>query len=167
MEVVFNQKLQNTMDLVSRVVDINREYKVDMWIVDKTGVGQGVYDRLKEMDYEIKGVSFGEKSDDEQYGNLKAELHFKLRKWIISGGQLKQDYGWNELEIVKYKNKDGKIIIQPKEDLFRESISSPNVVDAAVLTMVLSDTTIKSNKMVKYNRGREFYDQTTKIWRNE
>ena len=167
MEVVFNQKLQNTMDLVSRIVDINREYKVDMWVVDKTGVGQGVYDRLKEMDYEIKGVSFGEKSDDEQYGNLKAELHFKLRKWIISGGQLKRDYGWNELEIVKYKNKDGKIIIQPKEDLFRENISSPNVVDAAVLTMVLSDTTIKSNKMVKYNRGREFFDATQKIWRNE
>ena len=167
MEVVFNQKLQNTMDLVSRIVDINREYKVDMWIVDKTGVGQGVYDRLKEMDYDIKGVSFGEKSEDDQYGNLKAELHFKLRKWIISGGQLKRDYGWNELEIVKYKNKDGKIVIQPKEDLFRENISSPNVVDAAVLTMVLSDTTIKSNKMIKYNRGKEFYDQTTKIWRNE
>ena len=167
MEVVFNQKLQNTMDLVSRIVDINREYKVDMWVVDKTGVGQGVYDRLKEMDYEIKGVSFGEKSDDEQYGNLKAELHFKLRKWIISGGQLKRDYGWNELEIVKYKNKDGKIIIQPKEDLFRENISSPNVVDAAVLTMVLSDTTIKSNKMIKQNRGREFFDATQKIWRNE
>src|SRR3990167_7194793 len=114
-EVVFNQKLQNTMDLVSKVIDINREYKVDMWVVDKTGVGQGVWDRLRDMSYNVRGVAFSEKSEDEQFSNLKSEWHFKLRKWVIGGGKLKQDYGWNELEIVKYKNKDGKIIIQPKE----------------------------------------------------
>src|SRR3990167_9848779 len=82
-EILFNQKLQDTMDLVSRVIDINREYKVDMWVVDKTGVGQGVFDRLKEMGYNVRGVAFSEKSEDEQYSNLKAEWHFKLRKWVI------------------------------------------------------------------------------------
>lgn len=163
-EVVFNQKLQNTMDLVSRVIELNREYKVDMWTVDRTGVGQGVYDRLREMDYNVRGVAFGEKSEDEQYANLKAEWHFKLRKWIIGGGKLKQDYGWNELEVVKYKNKDGKIVIQPKEDLFREGISSPNVVDAAVLTMAVNDQTIRSSRIMKQMGGRSFYDKTVEIW---
>ena len=167
MEVVFNQKLQNTMDLVSRVVDINREHKVDFWVVDKTGVGQGVYDRMKEMDYPIKGVSFGEKSEDPQYANLKAEWHFKLRKWIVGGGKLKQDYGWNELEVIRYKHKDSKIIIQPKEELFRDGISSPNVVDAAVLTMVMEDNAIKSARIIKQRYGREFHDHTQTIWRNE
>ena len=167
MEVVFNQKLQNTMDLVSRVVDINREHKVDYWVVDKTGVGQGVYDRMKEMDYPIRGVSFGEKSEDPQYANLKAEWHFKLRKWIVGGGKLKQDYGWNELEVVRYKHKDSKIIIQPKEDLLKDGISSPNVVDAAMLTMVVNDYAIKSARIVKRMGGREQFDITDKIWRNE
>ena len=166
-EVVFNQKLQNTMDLVSRIIDINREKKVDMWVVDKTGIGQGVWDRLQEMGYNVRGVSFGEKSEDEQFGNLKAEWHFRLRKWIIGGGKLKQDYGWNELEIVKYKNKDGKIVIQPKEDLFREGISSPNVVDAAVLTMAINDQAVKSSRLMKQMQGREFFDATQTIWRNE
>lgn len=163
MEVVFNQKLQNTMDLVSQIVDINRDYKVDMWVIDKTGVGQGVWDRLKEMGYNVRGVAFNEKSDDPQYQNLKAEWHFRLRKWVIGGGQLKQDYGWNELEVVKYKNKDGKIIIQPKEDLFRDGIPSPNVADAAVLTMAISDQTVKNSRMA----NRPFYDNTDRIWRNE
>ena len=165
-EVVFNQKLQNTMDLVSRVIDINREYKVDMWVVDKTGVGQGVFDRLKEMGYNVRGVAFSEKSEDEQYQNLKSEWHFKLRKWVIGGGKLKQDYGWNELEIVKYKNKDGKIIIQPKEDLFRDGIGSPNVVDAAVLTMAVSDQTVRSSRIMKQMGNKPFYDHTDVIWRN-
>ena len=166
-QVVFNQKLQNTMDLVSRIIDINREYKCDMWVVDKTGIGQGVFDRMNEMGYNVRGVSFGEKSEDDQFGNLKAEWHFRLRKWIIGGGKLKQDYGWNELEIVKYKNKDGKIVIQPKEDLFREGIASPNVVDAAVLTMAVSDQTVRSSRIMKQMGGRPFHDQTDKIWRNE
>ena len=166
-EVVFNQKLQNTMDLVSKVIDINREYRVDMWVVDKTGVGQGVFDRLRDMDYNVRGVAFSEKSEDQQYSNLKSEWHFKLRKWVIGGGKLKQDYGWNELEVVKYKNKDGKIVIQPKEDLFRDSIASPNVVDAAVLTMAVSDQTVKSSRIMKQMGGREFFDQTSRIWKNE
>ena len=167
MEIAFNQKLQNTMDLVSVIVDLNRKFKVDYWVVDKTGVGQGVYDRLQEMSYPIRGVSFGEKSEDEQYQNLKAEWHFRFRKWIVSGGKLKQDYGWNELEMVKYKHKDSKIIIQPKEDLFREGIASPNCVDAAVLTMVVNDQSIKSSRMIKQMRGRPFHDEMSRVWRNE
>jgi len=167
MEIVFNQKLPDTMDLVGQALDIKKKYKVDYWVVDKTGVGQGVFDRLKEMDFPVRGVSFGEKSEDDQYQNLKAEWHFRFRKWVVSGGKLKQDYGWNELEYVKYKHKDSKIIIQPKEDLFREGIMSPNCVDAAVLTMVVSDTTIKSQRMVKMNAGRAFGDKTVEIWHGE
>ena len=159
MEVLFNQKLQDTMDLVGVIMDIYQKYGVDMVIIDKTGVGQGVYDRIKQLDYPVRGVAFGEKSEDDMFGNLKAEWHWRLRKWIISGGKLLDNYGWNELEIVKYKNKDGKIVIQPKEDLFREGISSPNVVDAAVLTQAISDISIQSSKQMK-QRGGVFYDWT-------
>ncbi len=165
-EIVFNQKLQNTMDLVGQVIEVNKKYKVDYWVVDKTGVGQGVFDRLRDMGYPVRGVSFGEKSEEDQYQNLKAEWHFRERKWLLSGGRLLNDPGWNEFEYVKYKNRDGKIIIQPKEDLFREGIMSPNCIDAAVLTMVVNDTTIRSNKMVKANQGRQFYDKTVEIYNN-
>ena len=163
-EILFNQKLQNTMDLVGVIMDLYRKHSADYIVVDKTGIGQGVYDRLKEMDYPVRGVSFGEKSEDEQFGNLKAEWHWRERKWLIGGGKLMQNHGWNEFEIVKYKNKDGKIIIQPKEELFREGIMSPNCVDAAVLTMAIEDRSIKTAKFLKQNRGRPFHDGMKDVW---
>jgi hypothetical protein len=163
-EIVFNQKLQDTMDLVGVIAEKYREYKADFIVVDKTGIGQGVYDRLKQMDYPCRGVSFGEKSEDPMFGNLKAEWHWRERQWLLSGGRLKQDTGWNEFEYVKYKNKDGKIIIQPKEELFKDGILSPNCVDAAVLTQCVSDQTIRSNRIIK-NQGGAFQDKMVEIWR--
>lgn len=163
-EVLFNQKLQNTMDLVGVIMDKYRQYKADFIVIDKTGIGQGVYDRIKELDYPVRGVSFGERSEDPQFANLKAEWHWRERQWLLSGGRLLYNTGWNEFEVVKYKNKDGKITIQPKEELFKDGIMSPNVVDAAVLTMVIADNAIKTSRVIKQMRGREFYDHTTKIW---
>ena len=164
-EVLFNQKMPNTMDLYGVVVEKYHKLKADMIVVDKTGVGQGLYDRLKDVGYNVRGVSFGEKSEDDQFGNLKAEWHWRLRKWLLSGGRLLANYGWNEIEIVKYKNKDGKIIIQPKEDLFREGIMSPNVVDAAVLTMAIPDSAIRNNSVYKA-LGGQFYDKMSDIYQN-
>lgn len=166
-EVLFNQKLQNTMDLVGVIMDKYRECHADYIVIDKTGVGQGVFDRLRELDYPVRGVSFGEKSEDEQFANLKAEWHWREREWLLSGGRLLHNTAWNEFEIVKYKNKDGRIVIQPKEDLFRESIASPNCVDAAVLTMVIGDSAIKSSRIIKQMQGREFHDNMKTIWRGE
>ena len=74
-----------------------------------------------------------------------------------------QDFGWNEFEYVKYKNRDGKIIIQPKEELFKDGIMSPNCVDAAVLTMCIDDQAIKSHRVLKANQGRGFYDRMDDI----
>src|SRR3990167_5045376 len=162
-EVIFNQKLQDTMALVGVIMDNYRKYGVDLIVIDKTGLGQGIYDRIKELDYPVRGVSFGEKSEDDMFANLKAEWHWRERKWLLSGGRLLHNYGWNEFELVKYKNKDGKLIIQPKEELFREGIMSPNVVDAAVLTMAISDNTIQTTRQIK-QRGGAFYDYTMDIY---
>lgn len=164
-EVLFNQKLPDTMDLVGVIVDKYRDYQCDYIVIDKTGVGQGVYDRIKQMGYPCRGVAFGEKSEDDMFQNLKSEWHWRERKWLLSGGRLLYNVGWNEFEYVKYKNKDGKLIMQPKEDLFREGIMSPNCVDAAVLTQVINDNTIRSNRLTK-SRGGGFSDSTLEIWKN-
>ena len=73
----------------------------------------------------------------------------------------------DQFEIVKYKNKDGKIIIQPKEELFKEGIASPNVVDAAVLTMVIDERSVKAQRIIKQNKGVPFHDAMTDIWNGE
>ena len=162
-EILFNQKMPNTMDLVGVIMEFYHKTKADMIVIDKVGVGQGVYDRLKDLGYNVRGVSFGEKSEQEEFSNLKAEWHWRERKWLLSGGRLLENHGWNEFEIVKYKKKDGKILIQPKEDLFREGIMSPNCVDAAVLTMAIPDSTVRNNSVYK-NIGDRFYDKMDSIY---
>lgn len=162
-EVVFNQKMPNTMDLVGVIMDLYSKHRADMVVVDKTGVGQGVYDRLKDLNYHVKGVAFGEKSEDPMFNNLKAEWHWRERNWLLSGGRLISNPAWNEFEYVKYKNKDGKISIQPKEELFREGLMSPNCVDAAVLTMAITDSVVRNSAVYK-QRGGEFYDSMTDIY---
>lgn len=162
-EVLFNQKMPNTMDLVGVIMELYNKCRCDMIVVDKTGIGQGIWDRLRDLGYNVRGVSFGEKSEDDQFANLKAEWHWRERKWLLSGGRLLNDIGWNEFEIVKYKNKDGKIIIQPKEELFREGIMSPNVVDAAVLTMAIADSAVRSMAVYKNNQGR-FIDKMHDVY---
>lgn len=162
-EILFNQKLADTMDLVSVIVQKYRDSRADMIVIDKTGIGQGVYDRIREMDYPCRGVSFGERSEDPQFANLKAEWHWRQRQWLLGGGRLIANHGWNEFEVVKYKNKDGKITIQPKEELFRSGFESPNCVDAAVLTQAVPETAIKSSRIMRQT-GRPFYDKTVEIW---
>ena len=162
-EIVFNQKLQDTMDLVGVCMDIHNKYGVNTVIIDKTGIGQGVYDRLRELGYNVQGVMFGGKSEDPMFQNIKAELHWKERQWLLSGGRLLNNFGWNEFEIVKYKNKDGKIQIQPKEELFREGIGSPNCVDAAVLTMTVNDQALQNARMIA---SRPFFDATDDIYQH-
>ncbi len=103
-EILFDQKLQNTMDLVGVIMEKYRETKADYIVIDKTGVGQGVYDRLRELEYPVRGVSFGEKSEDDQFANLKAEWHWREREWLLSGGRFVYNTGWNEFEIFKYNN---------------------------------------------------------------
>lgn len=158
-EILFNQKLADTMDLVGVIVEKYNQHQIDLIVIDKTGVGQGVFDRLRELDFQVRGVSFGEKSEDEMFANLKAEWHWRQRKWILSGGKLLFNHGWNEFDNVKYKNRDGKIVIQPKEELLREGIMSPNCVDAAVLTQAVTDVAI-INQRKKTIRGGQFYDWT-------
>ena len=163
-QILFNQKLQDTMDLVGVIQDLYRDNQCDYIVVDKTGVGQGVFDRLRQMDYPVRGVAFGEKSEEDMFQNLKAEWHWRERQWLLGGGRLLDNHGWNEFEVVKYKNKDGKLIIQPKEELFKEGIASPNCVDAAVLTMVIKDSHVKSNQILQRQGGR-FQDKMVDVWR--
>lgn len=165
-EILFNQKLNDVMDLCGVVADFYRQHSVAMIIVDKTGLGEGVVARLKQMDLPVRGVSFGESPDNDMFQNKKAELYWAERQWLLGGGRLIKNEGWNEFETIKYKNTDKKIVIQPKEQLFKAGFQSPNCVDAGVLTHSVSESTIRSSRLMK-QRGTVFYDRNIEIWRGK
>lgn len=157
-EVLFNQQLNDVMDFVGVIADLYRLHAAAMIIVDRTGIGEGVYARLKQMDLPVRGVSFAEKPSEDHFQNLKAELYWRQRNWLLGGGRLMQNPAWEEFSNIKYKNKEGKIMIQPKEELLKAGIKSPNVVDAAVLSQYVTDVAIRNNKILRRSHG-QFFDR--------
>jgi len=72
----------NTMQTVATAREIIDKYDPENVMVDDTGVGGGVTDRLEELKYEnIVPVNNGEVADDEtHYANKKSELAWRVRE---------------------------------------------------------------------------------------
>lgn len=169
-EVLFNQKLQDVMVLVSLIIKAIIAHQAYAVVIDMTGVGNGVYARLAELKRQrnwkvlIFGVSFGAKSSDPTlYTDLKAELYFKEQKYVLQGGKLVRNDGWGECKIIKFKkDSDDRIFIQPKEELRKANIKSPNVFDAAALTQFVKPEVVKRRVL---SGSRPFHDQTEEWWK--
>lgn len=114
--------------------------------VDAGGVGAGVADGLLAKGYLIQPVLFGESAENKaRYANKKAELFWEMRKWVrAENGQFvttdAEKDGILELKVINYKeNSTSKIQMEPKEDLGKRGIASPDTADSLALTFV--DTT--------------------------
>jgi len=140
-KILFNKQLSDTMQILPLIADYYQKYRLYGIVIDITGIGKGIYDRLNEIGLFLKtlGISFGQKAEEpNRFFNKKAELFWKLREWILKGGKLLKDNGWNELLEIKYKHQSDKVIrIQPKEELLKKGIKSPNVADALALTFAI------------------------------
>lgn len=104
--------------------------------IDDIGVGRGSSDRLKEKGYAINAVSVGVGATDSQrYANLRAEIYWSLRQWILNGGKLIKDQKFLQLTWIKYKATSDKVIqIEPKDELKKRTGKSPDYADALALT---------------------------------
>jgi len=141
---VYKENQPDTMLFAGSVVNSAKELKVkDLDIfVDKVGIGKGAYDRLREMKSKVVGVGGAESpSNKRRFTNLRAEIYWRAREWILHGGKLEKDDDWYQLTQIKYKVADssGKLKIMSKEEMLREGIDSPDVADAFVLTFTRAD----------------------------
>lgn len=83
---------KETMQIVGEILKLLTEHKVDKVIVDTTGIGAGVTDRLNELkkerkiNQEIIPFMSGETSKDtSRYLNKKSEAYFRLRNLFENG----------------------------------------------------------------------------------
>jgi len=128
----------DTMSLTGNVLNFKKDLGIsdaDIFI-DKVGVGKGAYDRLAEQLSNVVGVNAGEEpSDKSRFANLRAEMYWRTREWIIAGGKLEKDDDWYQLAQIKYKTDSyGRLKIISKEELLRHGIDSPDVSDSCALT---------------------------------
>lgn len=124
--------------------------------IDFVGIGKGLYSRLHELNFNIKGVNVGwTREKDEKppnsivirtgpdprkakygYKNLRAELCVRVYEWLRDGGQLEFNEGWYDLLRLRARIGSEKIIeVMSKRDMMAEGLESPDVADAFALTM--------------------------------
>lgn len=131
---------KDTMKTVGRAVALFNELgfdkKRDKFIVDDTGVGGGVTDRLIELGYWVVPINSGEGTDDERFTIVKGEMFWHLRD-VFREGKIKiLDTGRTASEIpcVKYDfTSNGLIYIIPKDKMKKLGFKSPDFVDALAL----------------------------------
>jgi hypothetical protein len=154
-KVLFNKRLSDTMQILPLLGDYIAKYQPFAIVIDITGIGKGIYDRLNEIGLyqELHGVQFGQKSSHpERFFNKKAELYWKMREWILTSGKLLRDDAWNEILTLRYKEHSDRVIkFQSKEELLKKGIKSPNVADALALTFA-----IDLSAMMELDKIKEF-----------
>ena len=118
----------DTMNFAELAINLKEKLKImphDMF-TDSIGIGKGVYDilnRTKET-AGIHGVQASNKPslmEIERFVNLRAEMYWKARKWILNGGKLIKDDDWYQLTKIRYRIKlegaRGKMALMSKEDM--------------------------------------------------
>lgn len=171
-EVLFSQKLEDTMQLAGMAVQAAIKHDVDVIVLDKTGLGKPIYDRIRELlkakrvDVDLIGVDFGDKPDDElRFADNKAELFWLDKEWIMKGGKLVKHERWNEWNLIKYKpDSDNIITIEPKDRLRKRGIASPDVVDMGVLFQAIDLNSVKRRKKNKKYGSPAFHDNIGGMW---
>jgi hypothetical protein len=138
---------KDLMKTVGKAVNMFNELgfnkKQDKMVIDDTGVGGGVTDRLLELGYNVIAVNFGSSSSDSRFINLKTEMYWNLRQKfmdkeisIIDKGKLV-----GQLPTIEYEfNSQGVMSIQSKKKITKEkrlemNSDSPDYADSLALAI--------------------------------
>lgn len=109
----------------------------DTFVVDDTGVGGAVTDRLVELGYNVIPVNNASSASDvERFRDIKAEIYWTLREAFIAGEIQIYDVERliKDISNIKYDYmSNGKIFIKSKKDMKKEGLDSPDYADALAL----------------------------------
>jgi hypothetical protein len=137
---------KDTMRIARFLEAYCNEHEVEVLVVDDTGVGGGVVDRLRELSLgRTRLVPFvaGEKAEAEMYFvNRAAEVWWTMREWYLARnldtdddpaliGQVSSRIYWHE--------EDQRIRLQSKKDMHR----SPDEADALAMTFAATRGGVK------------------------
>lgn len=130
------------MSQVARVESFMKEYNISAEYVqiDDVGVGGGVTDRLWERDQYVVKFKEGERADEsDKYANRKAESSWLMADWIKNGGKIVKHDDFYQIGVVRYKeDSSSRLKIEPKAEMAKRGIQSPDVADGLLLTFTNS-----------------------------
>ena len=109
-----------------------------LFVIDDTGLGGGVTDRLSEMEKSVLPINFAQKPIEPlKFKNKRSEMYSNAAKYIIDTNVCMNETDvrlHGELCATKYKIlSDGRRQIEPKADTKKRLGHSPDLADAFVL----------------------------------
>lgn len=163
---LYKENERDTMAFAGMVVKyaIDSEVKDEDIFLDGVGIGRGAADRVREQKGKAQIVLAGSSAQEKtKFANLRAEMYWRMREWLLQGGKLLRDEDWIQLTYIKYKiDSGGKIKIMSKEEMMAEGIDSPDVADGLALTFARADVPpalrAQQDQNANYREEEEQYD---------
>ncbi len=123
-------------------------------VIDTTGLGAGLYDRLRELLGDlVEGVNFGARAyRPDQYANRRAEMWDELRQWFDDpAGVQVPDLDALQGDLCAPMrgpgatrfNSNGQLILEDKDHIRQRVSFSPDLGDAAALTFAIDMGTVQ------------------------
>ncbi len=126
------------MELADQVVlQMLAEPKPVAVMIDETGVGAGVVDRLRQLGHQVVGVNFGSKATkaEPRLANKRAEMWWDMGEWLKQAAIPKDPQLVDELCAPTYWfDKQERVVLESKDDMKARGASSPNKADALACT---------------------------------
>ena len=131
-EVIPKMDLMQTAHHVAEFIRRERPTQV---FVDGSGIGAGVVDRLRQLNFSVVDVNGGNQSLNPRFLNKRAEMWWEMKEFIENLCELPPDERLKEeLTCVEYDFTDkGRIRLDRKADIMAEYGFSPDRADALSL----------------------------------
>lgn len=134
-------KNPDLMQTAARVAELINEYKPRATLIDAPGMGWGVVDRLRQMQFQVIAVNGGEKASAEhQFINSRVEMWSRMRDWLRDRGSLPdRDDLVSDLTAPLFSyDPSNRLKLEKKEDMKARGVPSPDIGDALALTFARS-----------------------------
>lgn len=128
---------RDSMRLVTAVQDAALRWMPAAIIVDETGVGGPIVDRLSQLTtIPVYGVNFGAKSDDPKHANLRMTMYWRMRDALMRGMAIPPDpLLERELLAIEYQHDaQDRMLLIPKDRMRQQLGVSPDRADALAIT---------------------------------
>lgn len=147
-----------SVDIANRAMAMMNELGFqEAYCDDSGGWSHGAVDILRAAGREVYAVLFeNRQTRDPRFYNLRAEMWWSMAEWAKGHGCLPTIPEMiPELAAPTYGFKDGKIIIEPKDQVKKRLGRSPDLADALGLTFALPDTPARVRTGFEKKRSRD------------
>lgn len=164
--IIPGSEVRDSTKLIDRITDLatttDQFKRPDAILVDETGVGGPIVDRLRQLlgDHTpVYGVNFARKSPEAKHANMRMTMHWRLREALGTGLALPLDpILERELLAIEYTHdRSDRMILTPKDRMMEELGFSPDRGDAIAISFAKrvekrSTTAVQGNQPISIRR---------------